>query len=100
MYSKAEQWFEGNGTTVVDLILFFLSMIHANPIFKTKSGRILFDYLTEYRMEKAKSLLRSGESELHSVARQVGYASKAHFCLSFKRATGLTPSEYIEQFRD
>jgi two-component system response regulator YesN len=58
------------------------------------------DYLTEYRMEKAKSLLRGGESELHSVARLVGYASKSRFCLSFKRVTGLTPSEYINHFRD
>ncbi|MDF2714705.1 MAG: response regulator [Paenibacillus sp.] len=77
-----------------------LSMAHANYIFKHKSGRTILDYLTEYRMEKAKSLLRGGESELHSVARQVGYASKSHFCLSFKRVTGLTPSEYINPFRD
>ncbi|TMV46608.1 helix-turn-helix transcriptional regulator [Paenibacillus mesophilus] len=77
-----------------------LSMLHANHIFKYKSGRTIWDYLTEYRIEKAKSLLRSGERELHSVARHAGFASKPHFSLCFKRMTGVTPTEYINQFRD
>jgi AraC-like DNA-binding protein/DNA-binding NarL/FixJ family response regulator len=71
-----------------------LSLAHANYIFKYKTGRKLFDYLTDYRMEKAKSLLRDGGCELAAVARQAGYASLFHFCLSFLKATGLTPEEY------
>lgn len=74
-----------------------LSFAHANYIFKYKTGRKLFDYLTDYRTEKAKSLLRDGESELAAVARQAGHASLFHFCLSFMKATGLTPAEYRDR---
>jgi two-component system response regulator YesN len=74
-----------------------LSFAHANYIFKYKTGRKLFDYLTDYRMEKAKSLLRDGGSELAAVAQQAGYASLFHFCSSFMKATGLTPPEYRNQ---
>ncbi|MDF2663414.1 MAG: two component transcriptional regulator, AraC family [Paenibacillus sp.] len=74
-----------------------LSFAHANYIFKYKTGRKLFDYLTDYRMEKAKSLLRDGGSEPTAVAQQAGYASLSHFRLSFLKATGLTPAEYGNQ---
>ncbi|GAA3407963.1 response regulator [Paenibacillus hodogayensis] len=72
----------------------FLSLSHANNIFKNKTGRKIFDYLTEYRMEKAKSLLREPGSKIYLVAQQVGYTNKSHFCLIFKKYSGLTPSEY------
>ncbi|MEF3303827.1 helix-turn-helix domain-containing protein [Paenibacillus sp. GYB003] len=71
-----------------------LSLRHANDVFQNKTGRKLFDYLTEYRMEMAKSLLREAGGDIGSVARQVGFADESHFCLVFKKYAGLTPSAY------
>ncbi|MBB6735576.1 response regulator transcription factor [Cohnella zeiphila] len=76
----------------------FLSLSHANNIFKSKTGQKIFDYLTDFRMERAKSLLRHPDCKIYQVARQVGYSNKSHFCLVFRKHTGQTPSEYKEQF--
>lgn len=76
----------------------FLSLSHANNVFKNKTGQKIFDYLTEFRMEKAKALLRDRDSRIYQVAQQVGYGNKSHFCLIFKKYTGLAPSAYKSQF--
>ncbi|PYI53750.1 helix-turn-helix domain-containing protein [Paenibacillus flagellatus] len=74
-----------------------LSLSHANGIFQNKTGRKLFDYLTDYRMEKAKSLLRETGCDMEGIARQVGYASRSQFRLLFHACTGLDPSEYRDR---
>ncbi|SFJ93050.1 two-component system, response regulator YesN [Paenibacillus sp. UNC496MF] len=77
----------------------FLSLSHANNIFKSKTGLKIFDYLTEYRMERAKSLLRHPDSKIYQVAMQVGYTNKSHFCLVFRKHAGVSPSEYKDHFK-
>ena len=67
---------------------------HANNIFKSETNRTIFDYLTEFRMEKAKELLKDPYSRIYIVMEDVGYTNKSYFCLAFKRHTGLTPMEY------
>ena len=67
---------------------------HANNIFKIETDRTIFDYLTEFRMEKAKELLKDPYSRIYMVMEEVGYTNKSYFCLAFKRHTGLTPMEY------
>ncbi|MBO9608729.1 MAG: response regulator [Paenibacillaceae bacterium] len=76
----------------------FLSLSHANNIFKSKTGQKIFDFLTEFRMDQAKRLLRDRDSRIYQVAQRVGYANKSHFCLIFKKNTGLSPSEYKSQY--
>lgn len=77
---------------IADLINF--SSSHANNIFKSATGQTIFDYLTEYRIGKAKELLKDPLSKIYLVAEEVGYTNKAHFSLQFKKITGLTPAEY------
>lgn len=72
----------------------YLSPYHTNSIFKQVTGKTIFDYLTEYRMEKAKELLKNPYSRIYLVADSVGYKNKSHFCLTFKKYAGITPSEY------
>lgn len=72
----------------------FFSAIHANNIFKRETGMTIFDYLTEYRIEKAKELLKDSLSRIYLVAQQVGYANKSHFCLVFRKYTGISPTEF------
>ena len=80
--------------TIADQV--FMSPSRVNNIFKAITGRTIFDYLTEYRMEKAKELLKDPYSRIYLVAQQVGYANKSHFCLVFRKYTGWTPGEYKE----
>lgn len=72
----------------------YMSPSHLNSIYKAKTGQTIFDSLVEYRMEKAMELLKSPSSRIYMTALQVGYTNKSHFCLTFKKYAGVTPSEY------
>ncbi len=72
----------------------YFSALHANNIFKKETGKTIFDYLVEYRIEKAKELLKDPDIRIYLVAEKVGYNNKSHFCLTFKKYTGMTPAEY------
>jgi len=76
----------------------FLSVSHANNLFKKQTGQKIFDYLTAYRMEKAKLLLRQSDKRIYEVVEEVGYTNKSHFCLIFKKHFGFSPSDYRSQF--
>ncbi|PRX61092.1 two-component system response regulator YesN [Cohnella sp. SGD-V74] len=74
---------------------FYIQPRYLLKIFKEGLGMSVSDYLFETRMQKAKELLTSGRNlRLTNVAEMVGYGDPAHFSKSFKRHTGLSPSEY------
>jgi len=74
---------------------FYIQPRYLLKIFKEGLGMSVSDYLFETRMQKAKELLSSGRNlRLTNVAEMVGYGDPAHFSKSFKRHTGLSPSEY------
>jgi YesN/AraC family two-component response regulator len=54
-------------------------------------------YLTRLRLEQAAELLRTTDLGADWIARDVGYPSFSTFCRLFKRAFGLTPSEWRAQ---
>jgi AraC-like DNA-binding protein len=51
-------------------------------------------YVTRWRMLKAASLLREGQSTIAQIAEAVGYDSEAAFSKAFKRALGAAPGAY------
>jgi two-component system response regulator YesN len=70
---------------------------HLISIFKEATGKTIKQYVTEYRMEKAKDLLRNNRLKVLDVASQVGYKDGEHFAKIFRKSTGMTPSEYRER---
>lgn len=74
----------------------YLTPTYFSSLFKRKTGRTVGQYLTEYRMEKARLLLKDEGFKLYQVARQVGYEDANYFARIFKKQTGLSPSEYRE----
>ena len=67
-------------------------------IFSQKENKSIFEYLTEYRIKKAKELLLKPDSKIYVVAEQVGYKRKSHFYDVFKGYVGISPSEYKQQY--
>ncbi len=51
-------------------------------------------YLTDWRIHLAEDLLGSSTLGVGAVARRVGYDSDEAFSRAFKRATGLSPSQW------
>ncbi len=61
---------------------------------KAATGKTFLEFFTAYRIEKAKSRLRSTELTVAEVGRSVGYPDSNYFTKVFKRAVGCTPSVY------
>lgn len=57
-------------------------------------GRPPLTYLTDWRMWRARALLREGRLPLAEVARALGYQSEAAFSVAFARTVGMPPGRY------
>lgn len=76
-------------------------LVHLSPsyfctLFKQVSGCTFLEYLTQCRIDKAKSILRSTDVKVYQIAPLVGYQDAKYFTQVFKRLVGRTPSEYRE----
>lgn len=74
-----------------------LSASYVCTYFKAQTGQTLNQYLTEYRMERAKQLLEDARYQIADISSRVGYSNGNYFSKSFKKFTGLTPSKYREE---
>lgn len=75
----------------------FLSASYVCTFFKSETGQTLNQYLTEYRMERAKQLLGDSRYKIAEISSKVGYSDGNYFGKSFKKYSGLSPSEYREK---
>lgn len=75
----------------------FLSTSYVCTFFKSETGHTLNQYITEYRMEKAKQLLKDARFKITDISSRVGYSDGNYFGKSFKKYCGLSPSEYRER---
>lgn len=71
-----------------------VSQYHFIRTFVKKTGMTPHKYLLFVRMEKAKELLRLGQYSVSETAALCGYESVSNFSMTFKKAVGLSPSEY------
>ena len=58
-----------------------------------------YDFINEYRIEEFKRMIEEEQpdkSTLTSIAMRCGFSSRASFFRYFKRATGVTPNEYVK----
>lgn len=53
------------------------------------------EYLTEYRLEKAKEKMKSGNGTIKEISYMVGFSDPNYFSRIFKKHTDLSPSEFI-----
>lgn len=63
-------------------------------LFKRETGRNLWAYLTDIRLNKSKELLRTTDYKSYEIAYMVGYDNPSYFSKLFKKSTGQTPNEY------
>lgn len=73
-----------------------LSPSYLCTFFKNGTGVTLNQYITEYRLEKAKQMLADPRYRVADVSFAVGYNDGNYFSKSFRKYTGYSPSEYRE----
>ena len=67
---------------------------HLSAVFSAQTGMTFIKYLTDYRMNKAKELLRCTSKRGSDISYEVGYKDPHYFSYLFKRTQGMTPTQY------
>ena len=76
------------------------SVHHVSQTINEKEGKSFSDFINEFRVEEAKYLLNSGRTKqvtILAVSLEAGFNSKTAFYNTFRKMTGLTPSDYLKQ---
>ena len=73
--------------------------VHLSPsylctLYKSETGRTLNQYITEYRMQKARELLADPRNKVSEIAESVGFTDGNYFSKAFKKRFGYSPSDF------
>ena len=71
-----------------------MSPYHFARLFKRSTGTPPHRFVLRRRIDRATTLLTTGELSIAEVARLVGFQTTSHFTTVFRRITGITPSAY------
>lgn len=71
-----------------------LSTAHFSEMFKKSTGESPRQFLLRQRVERAKEMLRVGETRVLDVAVACGFKTQQHFARVFRRICGASPTEY------
>ena len=76
----------------------FVSPQYLSRLFVRYLGCSVYEYLTSYRITKAKELLLTQRTrKVQEIGRDVGYSDPSHFIVMFRKVTGMTPSQFRRQ---
>jgi AraC-like DNA-binding protein len=73
-----------------------VSKAHLSRLFAQQTGISPGKYITRVRIEYAKLLLQDEDVSITYVAEASGFANANYFAKVFRRETGMSPSEYLE----
>ncbi len=70
-----------------------VNQTYLRRMFKDEYQMTISDYITKYRMEKAKELIQKENTKLSYIAFEVGYNDTSYFSKCFKKYFGYLPSD-------
>jgi transcriptional regulator GlxA family with amidase domain len=62
--------------------------------FKAEIGKTPYEYLLDLKIEKAKKMLKTNRYNITEISMMCGFSSHSHFASTFKKKTGISPTEY------
>ncbi|GLC31026.1 AraC family transcriptional regulator [Clostridium omnivorum] len=84
-----------NNLTFEDVCKFSnMSKTNLKTVFKEKTGTGVIEYFKSLKIEEAKRLIREEEMNFTQIADILGYSSIHYFSRHFKKATGMTLSDF------
>ncbi len=98
MIKKITVFLEDNvkGRLTFDDVCRFSSLSRTNlrVLFKERTGNGVMEFYRNLKIEEAKKMIREGHHNFTEISDILGYSSIHYFSRAFKKATGMTPSEY------
>ena len=76
-----------------------LSRFYISHSFKKEIGMSPIEYLIDIRIKESKILLRTTNYSISQVADIVGFTTPTYFSKQFRKSTGISPTDYREQFQ-
>lgn len=74
-----------------------ISKYHLSRVFHTTTGFSFQEYLSIFRLKKAKSLLLDEKSSISEVAEKCGFENGNYFAKCFKKTYGISPGKFREE---
>lgn len=78
---------------------FFINKYYLTKAFRDQFGQSVTAYLLGLRITQAKRELRFGHEKLETIGLSCGLGALSYFSRTFKRAEGISPSEYREKWQ-
>ncbi len=75
-----------------------LSSYYFSKIFKEHVEQSFIEYVTEWRISKAKTYLLDNNLSLKEIAITIGYKDPNYFSRVFKKEVGMSPTDYRKQY--
>lgn len=75
-------------------LVIYISRTYLSFLFKKEVGITFPQYLTKFRIKKAKELMEHSEFQIKEISAMVGYIDPAYFNKIFKKVVGITPYKY------
>lgn len=73
---------------------FYFSSVYFSRYFKKCTGMTFIDYITGFRVEKARQELLYTQNSISQIAMNNGFSDDRRFILAFKHKHGITPLQY------
>ena len=77
-----------------------ISKGHLIELFKREFGMTPVKYLNKIRISRSKELLKASSLNINEIAEQTGFVDSRYFSRVFKKFEDITPSEYLEKYRN
>ncbi len=71
-----------------------ISPNYLSYLFRKETKESVVEYITRYRIEQAKRILRTTHYKVYEVGQMVGYDSEQYFSRVFKKVVGMPPAKY------
>lgn len=67
---------------------------HLSRVFKRETGRTVFDYVRQVRIDRARTLILDPALTMSEIAERCGFHSLSFFSRTFRQVTGMSPTGY------